>query len=214
MSHCTSTSILSHWQVVHNSYSIFFLFLWLYSISCVSAQVKLRFISFFFFFFINLFYLFIYSWLCWVFIAACACGLSPVAASGGHPSPRCTGLSLRRPLLLRSTGSRHAGFSSCGCRAQALHRPSRSAACGILPDQASNPCPLHRQADSQPLHHQGSPLGSSLACTNINIVNSLLTSLLTYALMRAIFSKCKSGHITTVLKFHEGSLCLCSSLYL
>ena len=37
------------------------------------------------------------------------------------------------------------------------HGPSRSAACGIFPDQGSNPCPLHRQADSQPLHHQGSP---------------------------------------------------------
>ena len=31
------------------------------------------------------------------------------------------------------------------------------AACGILPDQGSNPCPLHWQADSQPLRHQGSP---------------------------------------------------------
>ena len=37
------------------------------------------------------------------------------------------------------------------------HGPSRSAACGIFPDQGSNPCPLHWQADSQPLHHQGSP---------------------------------------------------------
>ena len=40
------------------------------------------------------------------------------------------------------------------------HRPSCSAACGIFPDQASNPCPLHGQADSQPLHHQGSPIGA------------------------------------------------------
>ena len=31
---------------------------------------------------------------------------------------RCTGFSLRWPLLLRSTGSRHAGFSSCDTRAQ------------------------------------------------------------------------------------------------
>ena len=27
---------------------------------------------------------------------------------------------------------------------------------GIFPDQGSNPCPLHWQADSQPLCHQGS----------------------------------------------------------
>ena len=78
-------------------------------------------------------------------------GLSPAAASGGHSSSRCTGLSLSRPLLLQSTGSRHAGS------VVVAHRPSSSAACGILPDQGSNPCPLHWQADSQPLHHQGSP---------------------------------------------------------
>ena len=74
-------------------------------------------------------------------------------ASGGHSSSRCAGLSLSRPLLLRSTGSRRAGSVIVA------HGPSCSAACGISPDQVSNPCPLHQQADSQPLHHQGSPFG-------------------------------------------------------
>ena len=37
------------------------------------------------------------------------------------------------------------------------HGLSCSAACGIFPDQGSNPCPLHWQVDSQPLRHQGSP---------------------------------------------------------
>ena len=78
-------------------------------------------------------------------------GLSLVVAIGGHSSSRCTGLSLSRPLLLRSTGSRRTGSVVVG------HRPSCSAACGIFPDQGSNPCPLHWQADSQPLRHQGSP---------------------------------------------------------
>ena len=60
------------------------------------------------FFFFNFIYLFIiYFWLCWVFISVR--GLSLVAASGGHSSSRCAGLSLSRPLLLRSTGSRRAG---------------------------------------------------------------------------------------------------------
>ena len=95
-------------------------------------------------------YLFIYFWLCWVFVSVR--GLSLVAASGGHSSSRCAGLSLSRPLLLRSTGSRRAGS------VVVAHGPSCSAACGILPDQGSNPCPLHWQADSQPLRHQGSPL--------------------------------------------------------
>ena len=79
-------------------------------------------------------------------------GLSLVVASGGHSSSRCAGLSLSRPLLLQSTGSRHAGS------AVVAHGPSRSAACGIFPDQGSNSCPLHWQADSQPLRHQGSPI--------------------------------------------------------
>ena len=97
----------------------------------------------FFFFFL------IYFWLCWVFISVR--GLSLVVASGGHSSSRCAGLSLSRPLLLRSTGSRHVGS------VVVVHGPSCSAACGTFPDQGSNPCPLHWQADSQPLRHQGSP---------------------------------------------------------
>ena len=95
--------------------------------------------------FIYLFYL----WLCWVFVSVR--GLSLVAASGGHSSSRCAGLSLSRPLLLRSTGSRCAGSVIVA------HGPSCSTACGILPDQGSNLCPLPWQADSQPLRHQGSP---------------------------------------------------------
>ena len=38
-----------------------------------------------------------------------------------------------------------------------MHGLSCSAACGIFPDQGSNPGPLLWQADSQPLRHQGSP---------------------------------------------------------
>ena len=57
----------------------------------------------------------------------------------------------RRGLSLRGTGSRRAGS------VVVAHGPSRSAACGIFPDQGPNPRPLHWQADSQPLRHQGSP---------------------------------------------------------
>ena len=83
-------------------------------------------------------------------------GLSLVAASGGHSSMWCAGLSLSWPLLLRSTGSRPAGSVIVA------HGPSCSAACGIFPYQGLNPCPLHWQADSQPLRHQGSPTFSTL----------------------------------------------------
>ena len=56
-----------------------------------------------FIFFLNLF---IYLWLCWVFVSGR--GLSLVAASGGHSSSWCAGLSLLWPLLLRSTVSKRA----------------------------------------------------------------------------------------------------------
>ena len=106
-------------------------------------------LALFSFFYFNFIY-FIYFWLCWIFVSVR--GLSLVAVSGGHSSSRCAGLSLSRPLLLRSTSSRRAGS------VVVAHGPSCSAACGIFPDQGSNPCPLHWQADSQPLRHQGSPV--------------------------------------------------------
>ena len=56
-----------------------------------------------------------------------------------------------RGLSLRSTSSRRTGSVIVA------HGLSCSAACGIFPDQGSNPCPLHWQTDSQPLRHQGSP---------------------------------------------------------
>ena len=93
-------------------------------------------------------------------------GLSPVVASGGHSSLRCAGRSPSRPLLLRSTGSRRAGS------VVVAHGPSCSVACGIFPDQGTNLCPLHRQADSQPLCHQGSP--------NLFFIQQVLISYLFY----------------------------------
>ena len=56
-----------------------------------------------------------FFWLCWVFVAVH--GLSLVAVSGGYSSLRFAGFALQWLLLLRSTGSRHASFSSCGSRA-------------------------------------------------------------------------------------------------
>ena len=97
-------------------------------------------------------------------------GLSLVVASGGHSSSRCAGLSLSWLLLLRSTGSRRAGLVIVA------HGPICFAACGIFPDQGSNPCPLHWQADSQPLRHQESPhtcvLNHSFSMPNYSRYNS------------------------------------------
>ena len=71
------------------------------------------------FFLINLYtFKFIYFWLHWVFVAAR--GLSLVVVSGGYSSLWCAGFSLQWLLLLRSTGSRRTGFSSCGMQASVV----------------------------------------------------------------------------------------------
>ena len=41
-----------------------------------------------------------------------------------------------------------------------------SAACGVFPDQGSNPFLLQWQVDSLPLSHQGSPVGSLIRALN------------------------------------------------
>ena len=68
--------------------------------------------------FLFVFLFLIYFWLSWVFIAEC--GLPLVAVSRVYSSLCCAGFSLQWLLLLRSMGSRHAGFSSCGTWAQQL----------------------------------------------------------------------------------------------
>ena len=100
----------------------------------------------------SFFFFLIYFWLRWVSVAARR--LSLVAASGGYSwlqceTSHCGGFSCcgARALGTWVSGVVAHGLSSCG--SQALERRlSSSAACGIFPDQSSNPCPLHWQADS------------------------------------------------------------------
>ena len=66
------------------------------------------------------------------------------------------------------------------------HGLSCSVACGIFPNQGSNPCPLHWQADSQPLCQQGSPM-SKFLCRHI-----FLFLLNTYLRMELL------GHMVTI----------------
>ena len=71
------------------------------------------FLSFFFFL---IFIYFFYFWLCWVFAAAH--GLSSGCGERGLLFVVVHGLLMQWLLLLRSTGSRRIGFSSCGTWAQ------------------------------------------------------------------------------------------------
>ena len=123
-----SSKILFHLRAF--SVSVLFTALFFFCFTdAISSQISLRvliigFLKNTIFSFVHVFhflwlfknFLFIYFWLCWVFVAAR--GLSLVAVSGGYSSLRCVGLSLWWLLLLRSMGSKHAGFSSCGTRAQ------------------------------------------------------------------------------------------------
>ena len=74
---------------------------------------------------------FIYLFVCLFLLFGCigsSCCARAFSSFGerGYSSLRCTGFSLRWLLLLRSTGSRRMGFSSCGVRA--LER--RLSSCG------------------------------------------------------------------------------------
>ena len=110
----------------------FFVFFWFYSLflnflKCYYICFFIQQVPFFFqecdtnvmcFFFFNFIYLFVYFWLCWVFVSVR--GLSLVAASGGHFSLWCAGLSLSWPLLVAEHRLQMRRPSNCGSRAQSL----------------------------------------------------------------------------------------------
>ena len=100
--------------------------------------------------FIFALYLFLSFWFLWVFVALRQ--LSLVAERGCFSSLQCAGFSLQWLLLLHSTGFRHTGLVAVVC---GLSCPM---VCGIFPEQESNPCALHCQADFYALCHQGSPI--------------------------------------------------------
>ena len=116
-----------NFMYLYASFSKYFTHSYLISFIITYVLSILLFVLGFFFCFCFLFVLF---WLHWVFVAAR--GLSLVVASGGYSLLWCAGFSLRWLLLLQSTGSRHAGFSSCGSRALE-HRLSSCGAQAQLP---------------------------------------------------------------------------------
>ena len=99
--------------------------------------------AFFCFKFLNV----VYFLLHWVFVTVCRVSL--IVASEGSSAVRR--LLIAVASLVWSTGSRRTGS------VVVAHRLSRPMACGIFPDQGSNPCPLHWQVDALSPDHQGSP---------------------------------------------------------
>ena len=110
----------------------------------------------------NLFiYLFILFLTVLVFTAVWA--FLQLQRAGATLQLRCSGFSVQKLLLLRSTGSRAHKLSSSAPRLQSTgsivvaQEFSCFAACGTFPDQGSNLCPLLWQVGSSSLSHQGSP---------------------------------------------------------
>ena len=105
--------------------------------------------------------LFACFWLCWSSLLRRLLSLQSMRATLRSPRVGFSFTAVASRCRARALG--HAGFSGRrlpGSRAQTVvvaHRLSCSAACGIFPDQGSNPCLLHWQMDSLPLSHQGSP---------------------------------------------------------
>ena len=122
----------------------------------------------FFFFFLTDLFIFIYLFLAALGLHCCAWAFSSCGERGPPPhcgarAPHCGGFSC---CGAQAPGARASvvvarGLQSTGSVVVA-HKPSCSAACGILPDQGPNPHPPHWQADSPPLRHQGSPQGHLL----------------------------------------------------
>ena len=99
--------------------------------------------AFFFFLIISTFYYYLFTYLFVCVGSSLLCeGFLQSRQAGATPHRGARASHHRGPPTIagpppRSTGSRHAG------PAFVAHGPSHSAACGILPDQGWNPCPLH-----------------------------------------------------------------------
>ena len=108
-----------------------------------------------------------YCVLNFLFILYFDCAASSVL-HGLLPSCGARASHVAASLVCRAQALGLAGFSSCSSRLQSTasavvtHGLNCSAACEIFPDQGSNPCLLHRQADSSPLSQEGSPRAPTL----------------------------------------------------
>ena len=104
-------------------------------------------------------YIFKYSFIYLLaMLGLCCCvGSSLVVVSGDHSSLWSVGFSLPAVASLVGEHTLWGTHASVLVASGFVHGLSSSAACGILPNQGSNPCLLHWQGDSLPLSHQGRP---------------------------------------------------------
>ena len=140
-----------HYSSLNHLYHLVSFILW---VSVKSATLSLgHFLAFSYSFphepnFLLFFFFFLNFWLCWVFVVAP--GLSLVAVSWGY----CLVVVCAHLIVVSLVEHRLLG---AWASVFVTHGSSCPVACGILPNQGQNLCPLHWQADSQPLDHQGGP---------------------------------------------------------
>ena len=75
------------------------------------------------------------------------------------------------------------------------HGLSCIVSCGIFLEQASNPCLLHRQANSLPPSHQESPYNFTLKCNKSSLFKLYIVSLFPWTFFRLDAYLCKSSLI-------------------
>ena len=92
---------------------------------------------------------------------------------------------------------------------------SSSMICEIFPDQGSNLCPLHWQADSYPLCHQGSPplpFSVFILCFELpRDISSAFCPLILQGFLVSHFPH--SFHLLTIRQMHPQFLEFCSASY-
>ena len=93
----------------------------------------------------------------------CSTGFSLVGARGGYSLVVVHGLLIAVAFLVAERRVQSTWASVVVARGF-----SCSLVCDIFPDQESNPCLLHWQADSLPLNHQGSPVILVLICISLS----------------------------------------------
>ena len=94
-------------------------------------------------------------------LGLCRCvGFSLVEANGGYCLVAVSRLGIGAASLLQSTVAVVCGLQQLrhAASTDVVHELSCSNARGTFPDQGSNLCLLHWQANSSPLSHHGSPL--------------------------------------------------------
>ena len=93
---------------------------------------------------------FIYFWPCGLFSSCSELQLLFVVLQGLL-------IAMAPPVAEHRLYSAQASVAAARDSVVAVSRLSCSVACGIFPDQCSNPCLLHWQVGSLPLNHQGNP---------------------------------------------------------